>query len=161
MCGINNTAGLKAKLYECEIDGEIVLLTIATPGEQHQSYPDRMHGGIIATLLDESIGRSIQAVDDNIWGVTIELNIKYRKPVPLNQTLYVESRASGQTSRTFDASGKLFLADGTVCATATGRFFKCPAETITEGLNEENHFYVKEKLPKFIIIKPKTSKSKL
>ena len=84
ICGIENKLGVNASFYEME-DGKLYSLFKFKP--EHQSFPQRTHGGIISALLDELIGRTIWIKDDTIWGVTIDLNIKYRKPVPYDVPL--------------------------------------------------------------------------
>ena len=54
--GEKNDFGMYAKFYETD-DNQLV--TVINPLEQHQGYPGRMHGGIEATILDETIARSI------------------------------------------------------------------------------------------------------
>jgi acyl-coenzyme A thioesterase PaaI-like protein len=56
VCGLKNALGLKAAFYELE---NSELLAVCEPLEEHQSYPSRLHGGIVAALLDETIGRAI------------------------------------------------------------------------------------------------------
>lgn len=78
VCGIENPFGLKTKFYELE-NKEVV--AYFTPHTYHQSYPGILHGGISATILDETIGRAIMAhYGQESFGVTIELNLKYKKP---------------------------------------------------------------------------------
>ena len=157
VCGMLNSAGMKARFYECtkEIDGadveKNILLTVVQPQEIYQSYPNRMHGGIISALLDEVIGRAVQIAEPDMWGVTIDLNVKFRKPAPLDQTLYIEGKTTKVDQRTFDGEGKLFLKDGTVCATATGRYFIVSLEKAfpNSELNEKNWFQVEEEIPEF------------
>jgi uncharacterized protein (TIGR00369 family) len=148
VCGTKNESGLKARFYDCEKeDGEQVLLTVVEPKDNHQSYPNRMHGGVSASLLDEAIGRALWVTEPNVWGVTIDLSVKYRKPVPLDQTIYVESKITAKTARSFEGEGKIILADGTVCATASGKYFICPPEKISEAaISHENWYYVDEEL---------------
>ena len=131
VCGIKNTLGTNARFFVClnESD-EKILLMVATPKEEHQSYPNRMHGGIISALLDESIGRAVQIENPDIWAVTIDLSVKFRKPVPLNQTLYCESKITELNKRTFTGEGKLFCSDGAIVATATAKYFIVPIEKI-------------------------------
>jgi acyl-coenzyme A thioesterase PaaI-like protein len=52
VCGLQNQFGLKTEYYELENDE---LLGIFTPVDEHQSYPGRLHGGISAAILDESM----------------------------------------------------------------------------------------------------------
>ena len=59
VCGVNNPFGLHTDFYELE-DG--TLAAKVTPSEHHQSYPGRLHGGVSAALLDETIGRAKIAV---------------------------------------------------------------------------------------------------
>ena len=47
----------------------------------HQSYPSRTHGGLISAMLDEIAGRAIW-IYEPVWGVTTNLQVKFRKPVP-------------------------------------------------------------------------------
>ena len=160
VCGTANTFGLYAKFYECEKitndeeNGEKVLLTIFTPKDQHQSYPGRMHGGIGATILDEAIGRAYNILYPDAWGVTMHLTTKFRKPTPLNQTLYVESKITKTGSRAFDGEGKVFTTDGTICITGEGRYLTVPLEQITGGepMGEDVWFYQNEDLPEYIEI---------
>jgi acyl-coenzyme A thioesterase PaaI-like protein len=56
VCGEKNDFGLRAKFYETD-NNELVALI--NPSEQHQGYPGRMHGGIAATILDETMARSM------------------------------------------------------------------------------------------------------
>ena len=56
ICGIENEAGLKASFYEME---DNTLIALVKGKEIHQSYPNRMHGGVISALIDESVGRAI------------------------------------------------------------------------------------------------------
>ena len=53
---MKNQFGLKAFFYEMENNE---LMAIFNTIEEHQSYPGRLHGGIAATIMDETIGRAI------------------------------------------------------------------------------------------------------
>jgi hypothetical protein len=91
-----------------------------------------MHGGVAAAILDETIGRAIaMGKDDQVWGVTVELSTKYRKPIPLDQELRIVGRVTKDGSRFFEGSGEILLADGTVAVSASGRYIKVPIGKIT------------------------------
>ena len=128
VCGLENQLGLRAQFYELE-NGEVV--AIFTPIEEHQSYPGRMHGGISSAILDETIGRAILAQDENMWGVTVELTLKYRKPVPLNEVLKVVGRITKDSRRMFEGTGEIILNNGEIAVTAEGKYIKMPLEKIT------------------------------
>lgn len=129
VCGLENHAGLKASFYELE-NGEVV--AIFKPLEEHQSYPGRLHGGIASAILDETIGRAIMIKHGQTFGVTVELNLKYRKPVPLNEELRVVGRITKDTSRIFEGTGEILLSTGEAAVTATGKYFKLPIDKITD-----------------------------
>lgn len=134
VCGVNNTSGLQASFYETA-DG--CLVGLFTPQAEHQSYPGRLHGGIASTILDETIGRAIMiGGGSEVWGVTLELTVKYKKPVPLGVALKVVGRITGENSRIFTGSGEIVLPDGEVAVTAAGKYMKVPLERIAD-LDEE------------------------
>lgn len=128
VCGLDNPYGLKTRFYETQ-DKEVIAEFSTLEG--HQSYPGRLHGGVISAILDEAIGRAIFCHEgEGVWGVTITLTVNYKKPTPLGCPLRVIGRLTSNTSRIFEASGELLLPDGTVAATATGRYLKQTIQTI-------------------------------
>jgi len=134
VCGVKNNFGLKASFYEIE-NGELV--AIFKPLEEHQSYPGRLHGGIAGAILDETIGRAILINQKNIWGVTVELNLKYKKPVPLDEELRVIGRITKDSSKLFEGTGEILLKNGDVAVSAYGKYIKIPKDKIAI-FNEEN-----------------------
>ena len=139
VCGLKNNFGIKAGFYELE-NNELV--ATFTPGEKHQSYPGRLHGGIASAILDETIGRAIMIEHDEIWGVTVELNVKYKRPVPYDVELKVIGRITEQNKRFFEGTGELILPDGKVAVTAWGKYMKLPLEKIAEWDSDEEEWKV-------------------
>lgn len=127
VCGVDNAFGVHARFLDVE-GGEVVCLF--TPSAQHQGYPGRLHGGLASAVLDETIGRAISLDEPGTWYVTIELKVRYRKPVPLGEELRAVGRVTSCSSRAFEAAGEILLADGTVAVEATGRYLKLPADRI-------------------------------
>jgi uncharacterized protein (TIGR00369 family) len=130
VCGIQNRSSLKARFYELD-NGE--LLGVFSPLREHQSYPGRLHGGIASAMLDETIGRAINISDPEAWGVTVELTVRYRKPVPLDGEVRAIGRITRDSTRIFEGSGEIVLADGTVAVEASGKYMKLPIDAIAEG----------------------------
>jgi uncharacterized protein (TIGR00369 family) len=130
VCGLKNRAGLQASFYETD-DGALVALF--TPRKEHQSYPGRMHGGIASTILEVMIGS-----DKEVWGVTLELKVEYKKPLPLGVELRAVARITEENSRFFSGRGEILLPDGEVAVIASGRYMKVPIGKITEF--EESEF---------------------
>jgi uncharacterized protein (TIGR00369 family) len=134
VCGLENSFGMKASFYELE-NGELAALFNAR--EEHQSYPERMHGGMIGAILDEVICRAIMITEPDVWGITVELAIKYRKPTPLNQPLKAVGRVTQNFRKIFEGTAEVMLNDGTVLATASGKYLKTPIAKIADTFHPE------------------------
>ncbi len=130
VCGRDNPWSLKARFYELA-DGE--LLGVFDPLDEHQSYPGRLHGGISSAMLDETIGRAINVLDPGTWGVTLELNVRFRKPVPIDRPARAIGRITKDAKRLFEGSGEIVLDDGTIAVEATGRYLKLPIDQIADA----------------------------
>jgi len=130
VCGTDNGVGMHSRFFELD-NGEIV--GVFTPREEFQGYPGRLHGGIAATLLDEAMGRAINVTDLDAWGVTVELSFRYRQPVPLDSEVRAVARVTRDTSRLFESSGEIVLADGTVAVEATGKYMRLSIDKIATG----------------------------
>ncbi|MFO7943004.1 MAG: PaaI family thioesterase [Anaerolineales bacterium] len=130
VCGLKNPFGLQASFYELE---NRELLGIFRPSKEHQGYPGRLHGGIASTILDETIGRAIMIEHDQIWGVTLEINLRYRKPVPIGKEIHVLGRIEKDTHRGFQGSGEILLENGKTAVEARGKYLKMPFDQITEA----------------------------
>ena len=140
VCGLKNHYGIQSHFYELENDE---LLAIFRPRQEYQSYPGRLHGGIAAAMLDETICRAIMIKYENdIWGVTIEMNTKFKKPVPLDEEIRVIGRITNETSRTFEGTGEILLPDGKIAVKAYGKYLRLPVEKITDFDFEEQEWRV-------------------
>ena len=123
-CGVRNDAGLKLTFW-MESD-EIV--TEFTPDAHYQGFPGVLHGGILATLLDETLSRT--ASIEGRWMMTGRLEIRYRRPTPMGPRLRVTARALSSRSRMVHAEGEVRLADdpSVILADARGVFLSVPEE---------------------------------
>ncbi|MBS1252350.1 MAG: hypothetical protein MAG451_01389 [Anaerolineales bacterium] len=134
-CGMENPIGLKLFFYEAD-DGRVVARF--TPQEEHQGYPGVLHGGIISTVLDETIGRVCIAQER--WVVTAKMEVRYRQPIPIDETLLVVGEVVEDRGRRLTARGELRLPDGSVGAEATGTFIQLPEEEV-DGMEEALRFW--------------------
>lgn len=130
VCGLSNDKGLRASFYETDTR-EVV--AVFTPHRLHQSYPGRVHGGIAACILDETMGRAVQIGQPDVWGVTGELTLAYKKPLPYEAELKCVGRITRETRLLFEAEGEILTPDGEVAVTAHGRYVKMSIERISEG----------------------------
>ena len=133
VCGKDNPFSLHAQIVEHPEQDEVVCYF--TPQEMHQSYPDRVHGGISAAVLDEVIGRAVQMKHPDIWGV------KYRRPLPYGTLLECHGRCTKITRRTFEGEGEILTPDGKVAVQATGTYAICPPDAMTGEGNLDDMWF--------------------
>jgi uncharacterized protein (TIGR00369 family) len=87
-CGKNNPDGMRLRFtYDEERDCFVSRFRL---GKRYTGPPGHCHGGIIATILDEAMGKVNKL--RHVVALTSEITINYLKPVPLNKPLRVESR---------------------------------------------------------------------
>ena len=125
ICGMENELGLKAKFYT--LDDQSVA-SVFTFKKEHQSYPERTHGGMISALLDELMGRALWINEPEMYGVTTTLNITYRRPVPYGEKLKARAYITFNSPRGFSAKGEIYSMDGKLLAEGTSRYLKLPPE---------------------------------
>ncbi|MDR2492737.1 MAG: PaaI family thioesterase [Coriobacteriales bacterium] len=148
VCGTNNLLSLQAQFLNLD-DGSICALFTALP--EHQGYPGRVHGGIISAVIDETIGRSVQTRYPEVFGVTIELCVRFRAPVPVGERLKVIARLDRHSKRVYEGSAELVLSDGTVAAQGTAKYLRLEPEQIVDGgLGDINWIPDGRDLPKSI-----------
>ena len=87
ICGLENPVGLHLHIYET---GPGVVETKYIAPEHFQGYPGVLHGGIVATILDEVSGRAHMGDAENPrFMFTGKLEVKYRKNVPIGKLLKI------------------------------------------------------------------------
>lgn len=125
VCGLENPFGLKLKFYETS-DGEVVVDTIVP--EQFQGYPGIVHGGIVASLVDEVLGRAHmgQNNDETRFLYTARLSIHFRKPVPTNTHIRIIGQAAKSKSRTATSIAKIFDNQGVLLVEADAVLINVP-----------------------------------
>ena len=145
VCGVDNKFSLGSKFYELET-GELAV--VFRTQDWHQGYPGRTHGGIAATILDELMGRTVYIDEPGMWGVTVELSVAYKKPVPTKAELKGVARITKNSRRMFEGTSELVLPDGSVAVSAWGKYMKLPIEKISgKDFAENEWFLVDEQVP--------------
>ena len=84
-----------------------------------------MHGGIVASLLDECLAWA-RAVGRGTYFVTGELTLSYKRPAPLGVPVTISGSVTCARDPCVRAAGEARLADGTLVATAVGTFAAMP-----------------------------------
>jgi acyl-coenzyme A thioesterase PaaI-like protein len=128
VCGRENPTGLNMTFYETA-PGEVV--AEYTVSEKFQGYPGVVHGGIVASMLDEASGRSQMGPDPSRFMYTAQLSIRYRQPVPVGQPLKILGHAGESKGRIAKATGEIFGPDGLLLAQAEAVLVDVPQETLT------------------------------
>jgi len=117
-CGGANPRGMKLS-FELDEVGQRVRGAFRA-GAEYQGEPGFVHGGIIATLLDEVMGKVNRF--RNVRAVTAELHIEYLRPVPIEQEVLLEAWPVENKGRSLYNSGEIREASGAVLARGKGRF---------------------------------------
>jgi acyl-coenzyme A thioesterase PaaI-like protein len=130
VCGLENPAGLKLVFYET---GPDEVMAAYTPPEHFQGYPGVLHGGIVASLLDEVGGRVVMIGDHNHFMMTAKMETRYRRPTPLGQVLTVYGRLVKRRGRLALAHAELRLPDGTVTAEAELTLADLPGDYVPDA----------------------------
>lgn len=130
VCGKQNPHGLKLDFYE--IDGRVE--TEFVPQPEHQGWPGYVHGGILFTVLDETIGRVGFTI--GAWTMSGRVEIRYREPAPIDQPLRVVGTLVRDRGRALELQGFAQLRDGTVVAEATGLYMRVP-DALRETLEQQ------------------------
>ena len=89
-------------------------------GEDYVGWSDKLHGGIIATLLDEVMAWAPSSFDS--WAVTAEMTVRYRSPALPGEELTAEGRVVGRRRRIYEVTGEVSGADGRLVAEGRGRY---------------------------------------
>jgi len=134
VCGQHNPYGLH--LVFRQEDQSIV--ADFQPREEHQGFPGVLHGGIVAAVLDEVLGRTSLLGAHPEWTMTGRLEIRYRRHVPYGPLLRVRATLETERRRMLQARGVLTLAEHeqTVLAEASGIFLPLPEQVADEIMRD-------------------------
>jgi len=115
-CGGQNPIGMR---LEIEL-GEGTARTTWKAASAYVGWEDKIHGGILATLLDEVMAWAPSSYDS--WAVTAEMNIRFRAPANPGEELTADARVLSRRRRIYAVHGEVHGQDGRLVAEADGRF---------------------------------------
>lgn len=111
ICGLTNPIGLKIVFHQDR--EQMQVRAHLTVSECYRSYPGVVHGGIVATILDETSGRAliVHSGDVNDFFVTAKMEVRYRRATPTDTPLLAVGWVEhyGERAR---VRGELRLAEG-------------------------------------------------
>lgn len=117
-CGGDNAGGMKLTFEQDNVGRKIVGRFVLS--ERYQGGGGMAHGGIIALLLDEAMGKVCRFRE--VRAVTAELSVEYLKPVPVEKDIVVEGREMEMQGRNLLLAGEIRNEGGDVLARGKGRF---------------------------------------
>jgi hypothetical protein len=118
--------------FTCQPDGSVI-------GEfdcaaQYQGYPDRLHGGVVAMLLDAAMTHGLFA--RGIAGWTAKLSIRYHCAVVPGVPVVVHARLAGLDSPLYYLESEVVQC-GHICAAAKGTFWDSACGETVCGASSE------------------------
>lgn len=131
-CGAGNARGMQLE-FESD-DQQKRIVGRFRMAREYQGGAGFVHGGIIALLLDEAMGKVNRFSD--VRAVTAELTVEYRRPVPVEADIVVEAFNVRRDGRTLLHEGEIRDAAGRVLAKGRGRFVAVDAESFRKKIVE-------------------------
>lgn len=119
VCGRQNPHGLRLSLHVDEGTG--IVSTQFVPRPEHIGFEGIVHGGVIATVVDEVM----------VWAATWagkrfcvcgELSLRFRRSAEVGQSLHVKAKVESHRSRLIQTSATVLDANGDLLATGSGKY---------------------------------------
>jgi acyl-coenzyme A thioesterase PaaI-like protein len=98
------------------VDGGVIGEALLGPA--YEGPPGYVHGGMSSLLMDQLLGSA--AIAAGLWGMTVRLEVDYRRPVPLSTPLTMRAQVT-------EAAGRKCVVTGTIATTAV------PDRTLVEA----------------------------
>ena len=117
-CGPDNPEGMRLKFHLDE-SGKRFVCNFRL-GKRYTGPPRHCHGGIIATILDDAMGKLNKLRD--VLAMTAKMTVEYLRPVPLYEALQVESHEISRRGRRLTHVAQITDEKGTVLARSRGVF---------------------------------------
>jgi len=122
VCGDKNEIGMNLSF---DYNGEVAA-TEYTAESRFEGYKEVLHGGILTAILDEVMAKAI--FGKKILVATVEIKVKFKKPVKTGQKIRLEGRYTGERGSLVFATSRAILPDGSLAAEAEGKFFRLKGE---------------------------------
>src|SRR5436190_9655924 len=125
VCGRQNPIGLHLHLHVDEVTGAVE--TRFTPAAHHIGFEGIIHGGVLATVLDEAM----------VWAATWrgrrfcvcgEMSIRFRKAAEVGRPVIVRAAIESARTKMIQTSGQVLDEAGEILATASGKYVPLPRD---------------------------------
>lgn len=128
-CGAANPAGMMLT-FDLDLEARRTRGCF-TLGPNYAGGAGFAHGGIIAVVLDEAMGKLSRLADEQ--AVTAEMSVEYKKPVPIDKPIHVEGWQEEEKGRNRFRVAEVRDAQGNLLARGKGRFVVVPQAHFTEA----------------------------
>lgn len=134
VCGLSNPVGLRMKFFAVD---ENTIESRYIVKEQYQGWPGITHGGIVAAMLDEVMARLFDFDEkQNRFLVTAKLEVKYRKPVPIDEEIIVVGKKLENNGKVARATAKIMNTKNELLAEGSSIFIQ--ANNLLDKLTERS-----------------------
>jgi uncharacterized protein (TIGR00369 family) len=127
-CGKDNPQGMHLEFYLDE--GSRQAICKFKLSRRYEGPPGHAHGGIIATILDEAMGKVNKL--HKVIALTKAMEIEYLKPVPLGHELTAIGREQQTVGRRHINSAEIINEKGEILARSTGTFIAVDVQKMLE-----------------------------
>lgn len=131
-CGEANPVGLHLEFFLAD-DGKVVCM--AEIADTYEGPRGFLHGGIIATLLDEIMSKAVRS--HGIVAMTRHMEVDYLRPVPSLTRIRIEGRVSHHEGRKHWTEAKIMDAEETLLAHGKGLFVEVSQRRERGGVKSE------------------------
>ena len=132
-CGPKNPEGLHLA-FDIDLDARTAGTTV-TLDERYQGAPGYVHGGIIATLLDEAMSKLNRPL--GVLAMTRQMDVSYLRPVPVGVKLLLQSRFVRREGRKLFHEAELLSARGETLARCLGLWIVIDPSVLRFQVTEE------------------------
>lgn len=132
VCGVNNPLGLNLGF---EVEGDTVVSRFRFL-PQHAGFRTAVHGGLIATVLDEAMVWAC-GVRIRKFTYSAEMTIRYRHTIaPGQEVKVVGAMTANRKNKLFEAKAEIVSANGEILASGTGKYLPVPRNLVGEMLSD-------------------------
>lgn len=120
VCGMDNLEGLRLKW---DVIGN-TMETYFTPDSKFQGWQGIVHGGILATLLDEAMARLAGVLYQG--ALTAEMTVRYVAPAKVGESLYIKGEVIKESRRIIEMKAFIYKGSptGLLIAHSTGKIVR-------------------------------------
>jgi uncharacterized protein (TIGR00369 family) len=127
-CGEQNRTGLRLKFFT---DAEQNIVCHFRIAKRFEGPPGCVHGGVIATLLDEGMSKANRA--RGVVAMTRHMDVEYLRPVPLAKALTLTAQHKNAAGKKHFCEAQITDSSGKVLAQGKALFIAVDPEYLSKA----------------------------